>query len=167
MTHRTSDERLALFINRAIAVELALTQILEARTDDMHDQPANDTLRRELERTKVRTHSLEQALSAIGGQVDERQSLFAGIGANLKAVVDTFRDDALKALLDFSDDFVTAQGLIASYMVIESAAGARENNDLVLIAQQHRKEVEETAAWFWLELQHLAREGVDPDGVSA
>lgn len=161
-------ERLQLFINRALAIELALTQMLEARADGAPDAESKTELQGLQHAARARAHALQRALAPVGGEQDERESLFAGIGANLKAVLDLFRDPALKVLQDSEDDFATLQALLGAYVVLEAASGEAGHADLVAVATSHRGQVEQAAAWMWHRIQRLARAAVvSEDGQAA
>jgi len=167
ISHGARAERLQLFINRALAIELALTQILEARVDATEETASKADLNAFLESARARTRALEQALPIVGGVQDERESLFAGIGANLKAVLDLVRDPALKDLQDSEDDFATLQGLLGAYIVLESASRQAALPDLVAVTTSHRGQVELAAAWMWHRIQRLAREAIAGVGEGA
>lgn len=159
-----SAKRLQLFLNKALAIELALTQILEARADGVADTESRAELQGFLTAAQARAQALQRALPSMGGEQDERESLFAGIGANLRAVLDLFRDSALKDLQDSEDDFATLQALLGAYVVLEAASDQAARPDLVTLTTGHRAQVEQAAAWMWHRIQRLAREAVAAAG---
>ncbi len=153
----TTYERLHAQINELLALELALSQLLEAREDQATDADAKAHYSHHLGVTREHVDALRTELVRLGGKVDEGKTAFAGIGANLKGVLDTFRDSETRQLHDMRDDFVSEQTEIAGYMVLESMAGAANDTVLAQLARQHREQEEPMAAWLWHELQRVGR----------
>lgn len=154
----TVEEQLTRQINEVLALELAWAQTLEGRADQAVEATVKAWYTERLAANRQRIGQLRLELRRTGGALDHGQTTFAGIGANVKSVLDSFRDPHLKWLHDVRDDFVTAQAAAAAYVTLENMAGAAGNATLAELAQRHRQSVEEMAAWLWHSLQSLARQ---------
>jgi ferritin-like metal-binding protein YciE len=160
MEQRAVSHLLVRQLNEALALEFSWKQTVEARIDQGDDGVARAELARQVAVIKGHVTALEEEITRLDGEIDDRKSGLAGAGANLKAVVDSFRDDHVKDVEDAVDDYVTLQTEIAVYMALEAMAEQAQAVGLTTLARRHREDVEGMAAWHWRKLQHAARAAV-------
>lgn len=137
------QDTLQQYVSDMLALEQHILEAVERQTDDskVDNHPEANQLLGQLERTlKDHTASLEQLLSALGGDaaspVKEAVSSVAGVAAGL---YDKVRGDKVSKML--RDDYTALNLASISYTMLHSTGMALKNQTVADLALRHLEDL--------------------------
>lgn len=168
MASQTATKQLIKRLDEGVAMEQNVLRMLDSMLRTTPDAEISRTLEQHKQTTRKHIERLQQRLRMHGSSPSRTKQAGGIVGARLKSLVDVTRRD--KAGRNARDGFVTEQGEVASYELLERIARKAGDEETAEVARQNRTEDEamaERLADNWDKFAELSLQGNGEAGGSS
>jgi len=159
-------ERLARYLDDALAVERSLASSLEDMAGDVDDRALKALFEDHRRVTQQQASNLEARIRALGQEPSSTKGFLSQAAAKVGDMLHAPKDDLDKPTQYLVKAFAAENLELAMYRALEVYAEAVGDQDTVRLARQHSQQEKETADRIWPLIAQTARRPAEVAGAA-